>query len=332
MTTFNDQYEMYRRRCGKGANFESIWECYMPTQQDNIIKHLNVTHPTRSVPFDKLILESMTNETLKTLLCSTMGINYQHETMSQLNLHKLEGSYLTSANWIVLQTKWEQVLMRCTPNGELLPKALTKHFIQSISDTYIRNWLFQQDKKHWKDAFEAIISAIDDSLWLKGYLLASAEEKAKSKESHTGKNATHQSGGTTAPATPASAISKDKAKPTAESQGDFNPLAFKNKSGKVNVNPNLKKVLANANPSKIECVTCGYVHNFDMNLCTSERSKSGDNCPPLSKEEVAKRILTRWNQGHFFATTPEQIKPLLVPTPASAAAAAANTATTLGKK
>ena len=53
----------------------------------------------------------MLDENLKLLLRSTMGINYQHEmheTMTQLNLHKLEGSYLTSAKWIVLQTKWEQ--------------------------------------------------------------------------------------------------------------------------------------------------------------------------------------------------------------------------------
>jgi len=327
MTTFNDQYEMYRRRCGKGANFESIWECYMPTQQENIIKHLNVTQPTRSVPWDRLALEGLTNEQLKGLLCSTLGINYQHETMAQLNLHKLEGSYLTSANWIVLQTKWEQVLMRCTPNGELLPKALTKHFIQSITDTYIRTWLFQQDKKHWKDAFEAIIAAIDDSLWLKGYLLASAEERAIKPPPKI----TSSGGGAAAPA-PAGIVTKEKIKLAAVDSGDFNPLAFKNKSGKINVNPNLKKAMPNANPNKEECSTCGYVHNFDMCLCTSERKKTGEACLPLSKEEIVKRLFTRWNQGHFFATIPDQIKHLLVPTPASAAAAASITVAAISKK
>jgi hypothetical protein len=300
----------------------------MPTQQDNIIKHLNVTLPNRSVPFDKQVLESYTNDQLKALLCSTMGINYQHETMAQLNLHKLEGSYLTSANWIVLQTKWEQVLMRCTPNGELLPKALTKHFIQSITDTYIRTWLFQQDKKHWKDAFEAIVAAIDDSLWLKGYLLASAEERTSKPPAKIASG-----GGAAAPATPAGNSGKEKAKPAAaEPQGDFNPLTFKNKSGKTNVNPNLKKAMPNANPGKEECSTCNYVHNFEMSLCTSERKKNGEACPPLSKDEITKRLFARWNQGHFFATVPDQIKHLLGPTPASAAAAASNTVAAITKK
>jgi hypothetical protein len=127
-------------------------------------------------------------------------------------------------------------------------------------------------------------------------------------------------------------VTKEKIKPAAVDSGDFNPLEFKNKSGKINVNPNLKKAMPNANPSKEECGTCGYVHNFDMNLCTSERKKSGESCAPLSKDEIIKRLFTRWNQGHFFATIPDQIKHLLVPTPASAAAAASITVAALGKK
>jgi hypothetical protein len=285
----------------------------------------------------------LTNDALKKLLCNTMGINYQQETIKQLQLHRLEGSYLTSANWVVLQTKWEQVLKRCTPQGELLPKALTKQFINCISNTFIRNWLFDQDKKTWKDAFDAIVLAIDTPHWLKSYQLdreakldkrddAAHGGAANGGAAHCGGGAAHGGGGAAhggagaAGAAPAAPKAPKQAKPAAvEPQGEFNPLLFKNKSGKVNVNPNLKKKMPDANPNKEECVTCIYVHNFDMNLCTSERTKTGESCPPLAKDEVARRLFKRWTQGHFFATIPEQIKHLLVPTPASSAAAAAHT-------
>lgn len=332
MTTFSDQYEMYRRRCGKGAQFESIWECYMPTQQENIIKHLNITDPTREKPFDRDFMELLTNDALKQLLCNTMGINYQHETLKQLQLHRLEGSYLTSSNWVVLQTKWEQVLRRCTPQGELLPKALTKHFINSISNPFIRTWLFDQDKKTWTDAFDAIVSAIDNPHWLKSYQLDRETKLDRTDAANGGAaNGGAANGGAgAAGAAPAVPKTPKQAKPAAvEPQGDFNPLLFKNKSGKINVNPNLKKKMPDANPNKDECVTCIYVHNFDMNLCTSERTKTGEACPPLAKDEVARRLFKRWTQGHFFATIPEQIKHLLMPTPASAAAAAAITVANL---
>jgi hypothetical protein len=124
MSTFTDNYEMYLRRCGKGAAFDSIWECYTPTAQANIMKHL-----TKSNAY----MESLTNSELTTLLCKSMGLSYTKETETALKEHKLDGSHLKRENWVTLQTQWERVLERTAPKGNLLPKAIASIFIEAIT-------------------------------------------------------------------------------------------------------------------------------------------------------------------------------------------------------
>jgi hypothetical protein len=123
------------------------------------------------------------------------------------------------------------------------------------------------------------------------------------------------------PATPAG-NGKTPAAAGAASATEFDPLTFKNKAGKVNVNPNLKKKLQDGNPNKLKCTRCGYTHNFDQSLCTSERTMSGEACDPISQEEQNKRIHTRWNTGMFFSQVPDFLKSKSEPTTPQSSAAA----------
>ena len=94
-------------------------------------------------------------------------------------------------------------------------------------------------------------------------------------------------------------------------------MKFKNKAGKFNVNPNLKKKMGDLNPDKTKCSRCDYVHNFNMALCTSD--KKADNttlCTPLAAEELAKRHKAKWELGILYVTIP-----IMGPTPSTAASA-----------
>ena len=103
---------------------------------------------------------------------------------------------------------------------------------------------------------------------------------------------------------------------------------FKNKAGKFNVNPNLKRKLGDLNPEKTKCTRCDWIHNFDQSLCTSD--KKSDNttpCTPLAADELAKRHKAKWELGILYTSIP-----IMGPTPANAASAASRAAAVLGGK
>jgi hypothetical protein len=317
---------MYVRRCGKGSAFDSIWECYNPTAQSNIVKHITADGENREEI--EAHISSLTNAEFVDLLCSKMGLNYPKETETELRKNKLVGSYLVRDNWVSLQTQWEKVLKRVTPKGALLPKKIASIFASMIEDNFIRDWLLSKDSKSWTQSWQLVASAISDSHWLIGYMLE--KDKEPPAKEHKGK----QPAGA-APAQPANSAPANTANPKAHSSspatGTFDPLTFKNKSGKVNVNPNLKQKMPNLNPNRDDCGRCDYIHNFAQEHCTSEKKKSGELCEPISKEEENRRLQCRWNAGMFFATMPEFMKKSVLQTPALSAAAAAKAVTALGK-
>jgi hypothetical protein len=326
-STFTDEYDMYVRRCGKGSAFDSIWECYNPTAQSNIVKHITADDENREEIESHI--NSLTNAEFVDLLCSKMGLNYPKETETELRKNKLVGSYLVRDNWVSLQTQWEKVLKRVTPKGALLPKKVASIFASMIEDNFIRDWLLSKDSKSWTQSWQLVVSAIADSHWLIGYML----EKDKEPPAKEHKQQSKQPAGA-APAQPATSapahFANPKAHSTSPASGPFDPLTFKNKSGKVNVNPNLKQKMPNLNPNRDDCGRCDYIHNFAQEHCTSEKKKSGELCEPISKEEENRRLQCRWNAGMFFASVPEFMKKTVLQTPALSAAAAAKAVTALG--
>jgi hypothetical protein len=318
MTTFKDAYDIYRRRCGKGK-FDSIWECYNPTAQANLAKRLGVkeirtgstvTHLERDVTY----LASLTDEGLLDLLCSEMGIEYAAETEAELRKLHLVGSHLVKSNWVTLQTQWERVLQRTTERGKILPKELSKIFIQSIEDKYIKKWLTSQDPKTWTAAYDKVIVAILDVHWVIGHSEYTEKDKAKPAPF----KATPKVVGAAGDVIQGGGHNVGDQLPPAQSAGPWNPLTFKNKAGKFNVNPNLKKKMTDGNPEKLKCTRCEWVHNFDMALCTSDKKADNNTlCAPLSAEETARRHKAKWDLGILYTTTP-----IMGPTPAIAASAA----------
>ena len=320
MTTFKDAYDIYRRRSGKGK-FDSIWECYNPTAQANLAKRLGVkevrvgstvTQVDRNVTY----LASLTDDGLLDLLCSEMGIEYASETETELRKLRLQGSPLVKSNWVTLQTAWERVLKRTTERGKILPKELSKIFIQCIEDKYIKKWLTSQEPKTWTAAYDKVLSAITDVHWVIGHSEHTAKEKASDAKTAPFK-----------PNKPVMGAAGDVIQggghnvgDPAKSPAEFNPLTFKNKAGKLNVNPNLKKKMGDLNPEKRKCTRCDYVHNFDMSLCTSDKkADNATSCAPLAADELARRHKAKWELGVLYTSIP-----LMGPTPANAAAATTN--------
>jgi hypothetical protein len=325
MTTFKDAYDIYRRRCGRGK-FDSIWECYNPTAQANLVKRLG-TKEIRSgstvttLERDASYLASLTDDGLLDLLCSEMGIEYAAETEAELRKLHLQGSHLVKSNWVTLQTQWERVLKRTTERGKILPKELSKIFIQCIEDKYVKKWLLAQESKTWTAAYDKILVAITDVHWVIGHSEAHKSEvkppapfKPTPKVHGTSGDVIQGGGHNIGDPPPPAAI------------GYFDPLKFKNKAGKFNVNPNLKRKLGDLNPEKTKCTRCDWIHNFDQSLCTSDKkSDNATPCTPLAADELAKRHKAKWELGILYTSIP-----IMGPTPANAASAASKAAAVLG--
>ncbi len=210
------------------------------------------------------------------------------------------------------QTQWERVLQRTTKRGKILPKELSKIFIQSIEDKYVKKWLTSQDPKTWMAAYDCVMLAIMDVHWVIGHSEAHKPDKPAPFK------ATPKVMGAAGDVIQGGGQNVGDPIPPAHASGPWNPLTFKNKAGKFNVNPNLKRKMTDGNPDKHKCSRCDWVHNFDMAFCTSD--KKADNttlCQPLAADELAKRHKAKWDLGILYTTTP-----IMGPTPATAASAA----------
>ena len=319
LNTYKPLYDKYKASCGK-KRFETIFECYTDSQRTRISRFL--TDKENDWTVDRL--HTLSNVDFIGLMCRKKGISTTSQTETNLRKIVLKEPLTGKNNWVDFEVDWEDCLKQVSATGKLDDKRLATIYRESIPDPFLRTNLKQTKFHTWQDMHAHMLVQILNSEFLIPWMDDVKTRPVKDKPQAGGGSAKHDRQGKTMEE---KEQPREKAKAVEQSATPFNPLTFRNKSGKVNVNPNLKKNMPAENPDKVACCHCGYVHNFLEKYCTSERDSKGTQLEPISKEEIARRLHARWNNGHFFAAIPEAIKHLLSPsgstvaTPGSSAAA-----------
>ena len=312
MNTFKDKHTKYVSQC-RGGGHDSVWECYDETAKDKLIEHLGTKTTVKGsaatiIKRDALYMSRLTDTALYALLCDELGIDFPMEVERQLKLAKFEGSAVERESWVDFVVEWRKVLKRVTDPGTVQPRRLTELFREQIPDPFIREWLKGRKYASWRDAYEGIVEALEDSNWKNHYIKDLLERQAESKKEQAGGKAGgkgnaggNAGGGNTGGgnAGGGNANSNDRHKSTAPVSQDV----FSFKVGKFsNVNPNFKQDL-NHNPERKTCSRCQEVHRYKDADCTSGKTKEGAVLTSLPSDEYKKRMERRWNDG-FFAAKP----------------------------
>ena len=312
MKDFKDNHERYVARCGEASHL-SVWECYTPSAQQSIVKHLKVQDKRKpdATTRDAAYLAKLTDDELYSLLQNELGLSYPTEVEQQLKLITFRGSVLEIPNWINFHTDWTDLLARVTTAGQLPARRMSEIFRDAIPDPFIHDWLKGRKDATWEEAYEAMMDAFNDNKWL---LLYNKDSKARSTP------ARQRSQRFNSAATPNQA---DDDHPPAHAGGGaqtgaaqsgarkpFNPLEWRNKRGQLNVNPNMK-LDVNDNPQGKTCRRCKdpKPHRYSDDLCTAVFDANKQKIePPLTAEEHHACLLKRWNRGFFFAKPLESYK------------------------
>jgi hypothetical protein len=306
VTTFKDKHTKYVHRCGEGHHL-SVWECYTATAKACIVQHLTDIATDPSVVRNAAFLETLSDADLYTILQEELGISYDVEVEQTLKSIKFEGSILDNANWVIFRTAWQQVLARVTPAGQVQPRRLAELFRNSIPDDFMHTWLTARKHQTWTDAYSAAVAALKDTKWQTCYskhIIAKAVPKAavdtrpKHQQQPPGHSqTTHQ----TSALSPPSQQPAIKASPPTDMMKPFDPLKFRTKAG-LNVNPNLKGADFWENTSKSLCTRCNELHRWTPDFCTARQKRDGSKIdPPLTAQEYATRLKTRWDRGFYFS-------------------------------
>ena len=312
MNTFKDKHTKYVSQC-RGGGHDSVWECYDETAKDKLIEHLGTKTTVKGsaatiIKRDASYMSRLTDTALYALLCDELGIDFPMEVERQLKLAKFEGSAVERESWVDFVVEWRKVLKRVTDPGTVQPRRLTELFREQIPDPFIREWLKGRKYASWKEAYEGIVEALEDSNWKNHYIrdLLERQAEGKSKEQAGSKagggKASSNAGGNAGSgnAGGGTANSNDRHKPhSAPASQDV----FSFKVGKFsNVNPHFKQDL-NHNPERKACSRCQEIHRYKDADCTSGKTKDGTTLTSLPSDEYKRRMERRWNDG-FFAAKP----------------------------
>jgi hypothetical protein len=313
MTTFKDKHATYAHRCGGIAL--SVWDCYSSIAKENIIEQLRSTPQGQALNRTAAYLAKLSNEALYALLQQELGLAIDTEVEQALKAVRFKGNVLDIPSWVSFRTSWRQVLSRATKSGEVQPKRLSELFRKAIPDKFITEWFDARKHLTWSEAYDAMLSNLNDSRWLVSYNKAMREHAATPA----------QKGGAAAPghlatsaasakiSKPSSAntqpppVSDSKEPPAGksapqENSDRFDPLKYRNSYNVKNVNPNFKRSL-NENPDNIPCSRClDYTHRWGPQFCTVAKRKDDTLIePPLTATEFATRLKGRWDKGFFFS-------------------------------
>jgi len=302
-TVFKDKHIKYRKACN-GATYLSVWECYTPTDQENIIKQLH--QPQAEVQRNAAYLSSLSDDAFYKLLGDELGLSYTTAVEQALTAISFKGNILDRSNWVIFNTGWSQVLRRVTSAGTVQPRRLVELFRDNIPDPFVQEWLRGRRFQSWEDAYDGIIASIEDHRWMACYIKDKEERlhKPPAKPAHAPAPAPAAAPKHSAP--PANAPAPAPAAPANNSQqpSTFNPLTFKDRRGNVNVNPKMLKNPPNLNKGRTPCDRCNdeTVHNWPSSMCTSSQDKNKKPITPaLSPEEFQSRMQQRWDAGFFFS-------------------------------
>ena len=102
-------------------------------------------------------------------------------------------------------------------------------------------------------------------------------------------------------------------------------LTYKDKFGKLNVNPNLIIDL-DLNPGKLVCSRCGQIHRWLEEFCTAFKNKKDELIEPkLTYDQIKIATKARWIAGFFSAKDPNLRPERNSPSVQEAASAATDT-------
>jgi hypothetical protein len=178
---------------------------------------------------------------------------------------------------------------------------------ESLPDTFVQVQLSQRRFDTWKQSHTYMLEQIRNPDFLIQWnadKAARPQMKPKHQHGNGGGAGVLQphggggGGGAASPQVPQAPIIP------ATSATPGNVLTYKNKFGKLNVNPNMILDL-DLNPQRIVCSRCGSIHRWLVALCTSFKNKAGEIIEPkLTAEKNKELSILKWKAGFFSEKDP----------------------------
>jgi hypothetical protein len=327
-------YEKYEASCGTSA--ESIFSAYSLTQKKRLCKLFSKQAGSKTIHVTIEQLQSLSNEEFTKMLCKEKGYKTSTLTEDALKAITWKGKFTAKSAWINHETNWEDCLAQSSKKGTVETKRLIVLYRQSIPEPFIRKHLESKRFESWQQchnymAEEMIIDPDFLTEWNEDIRIRQPTTSDKPRNPPHGSAAQPQ-GSATQPHRGSSDQSRThSAQPPADALPAQAPqikegaLSYKDKFGKLNVNPNLIVDL-DLNPDKLICSRCGLIHRWLEEFCTSFKNKLDQLIEPkLTFEQVKKATIARWNAG-FFAAKDPNIRPHRDSPSVQAAASAATEA------
>jgi hypothetical protein len=327
MKVYMPLYEKYEASCGLKA--ESIFSAYSLTQKKRLAKLFTKQSDgviIRAVTVEDL--QRMTNEQFTTMLCKEKGYKTSTLTEDALKAIVWKGKFTDKTAWINHETNWEDCLAQTSKKGAIDKKRLIVLYRQSIPEPFIQKHLLSKRFDSWQQchnymAEEMIIDADFLTEWkddCSSRPPAAPERPAKERGSSQGGGA----------AMPPAKAPHPSSNPPSSAPASLTPaqetaLQYRDKHGKLNVNPNMILDL-DLNPQKLVCGRCGQLHKWLEAFCTAFKNKADQLIEPkLTFDQIKKATLARWNAGFFAAKDPNSRPAPHSPSVQQAAGAAATT-------
>jgi hypothetical protein len=326
MTIYLPLYEKYEASCGTLA--ESIFSAYSLTQKKRLSKLFTKQAGGHTTQVTIEQLQAMSNETFTKMLCKEKGYKTSTLTEDALKAITWKGKFTAKSAWINHETNWEDCLAQSSKKGAVDTKRLIVLYRQSIPEPFIRKHLESKRFESWQQchnymAEEMIIDPDFLTEWNEDIRTRQPTPSDKPKNPPHGATQPHKNGSDQPRAQPTHPLAD--AQPAQDSQIKDGALSYKDKFGKLNVNPNLIIDL-DLNPGKLICSRCGLIHRWLEEFCTSFKNKLDQLIEPkLTFEQIKKATIARWNAGFFAAKDPNSRPHRDSPSVQAAASAATDT-------
>jgi hypothetical protein len=331
MKTYVPLYEKYKASCGSKTS-ESIFSAYSATQKKRLAKLFTKHSEGRVIhSVDIEDLERLSNEAFIDMLCKEKGYKTSTLTEDALKAIVWKGRFTEKTSWINHETNWEECLAQTSKKGTVEKKRLIVLYRQSIPEPFIQKHLASKRFDTWQQCHNYMA---EDMLKDPDFFTEWNEDirtrapVITPQDKHDNKKQGAFAGGGVAPPRqdkPHNVAPAGAAAPSAPVKVNEGALTYKDKFGKLNVNPNLIIDL-DLNPDKLVCSRCGLVHKWLEEFCTSFKNKLDQLIEPkLTFEQIKKATTARWWAGFFAAKDPNNRPHRDSPSVQATASAAADT-------
>ncbi len=330
MKTYMPLYEKYKASCGSKTS-ESIFSAYSATQKKRLAKLFTKHSEGRVIhSVDIEDLEKLSNEAFIDMLCKEKGYKTSTLTEDALKAIVWKGRFTDKSSWINHETNWEECLAQTSKKGTVDKKRLIVLYRQSIPEPFIQKHLATKRFDSWQECHNHMAEdMLKDSDFFTEWNedIRTRAPATTPQDKHDKRQGASAGGGVAPPRQdkPHNAAPAGAATPSAPVKVNEGALTYKDKFGKLNVNPNLIIDL-DLNPDKLVCSRCGLIHKWLEEFCTSFKNKQDQLIEPkLTFEQVKKATIARWWAGFFAAKDPNNRPHRDSPSVQATASAAADT-------